>query len=251
MSQHEKRLKILNVWVDPVDMNGALERVVRFVEEGDRPHSVFAVNPEKNFSVPRDPQLHKVFSEADLLIPDGIGVVMAARILYRVRLARVPGVEMMDEICRLSAKKRYKVFIYGAKEDVSAKSAEILQQRYPSLEIVGRANGYVSHEEMPTLIEQINTSGAQVLFLALGSPRQENWYATYANKLHTVRVCQGIGGTLDTIAGTVKRAPHFWCRLNLEWLYRLLAEPKRIGRQRVLPIFAYLVFRRKIDMIFH
>ena len=251
MSQHEKRLKILNVWVDPVDMNGALERVVRFVEEGDRPHSVFAVNPEKKFSVPRDPQLHKVFSEADLLIPDGIGVVMAARILYRVRLARVPGVEMMDEICRLSAKKRYKVFIYGAKEDVSAKSAEILQQRYPSLEIVGRANGYVSHEEMPTLIEQINTSGAQVLSLALGSPRQENWYATYANKLHTVRVCQGIGGTLDTIAGTVKRAPHFWCRLNLEWLYRLLAEPKRIGRQRVLPIFAYLVFRRKIDMIFH
>ena len=251
MSQHEKRLKILNVWVDPVDMNGALERVVRFVEEGDRPHSVFAVNPEKNFSVPRDPQLHKVFSEADLLIPDGIGVVMAARILYRVRLARVPGVEMMDEICRLSAKKRYKVFIYGAKEDVSAKSAEILQQRYPSLEIVGRANGYVSHEEMPTLIEQINIAGAQVLFLALGSPRQENWYATYASQLHTVRVCQGIGGTLDTIAGTVKRAPRFWCNLNLEWLYRLLAEPKRIARQRVLPIFAYLVFRRKIEMVFH
>jgi N-acetylglucosaminyldiphosphoundecaprenol N-acetyl-beta-D-mannosaminyltransferase len=250
MPQQENRLNILNVWVDPVDMNGALERVERFVEEGDRPHSVFAVNPEKNFSVPRDPQLHKVFSEADLLIPDGIGVVMAARLLYRVRLARVPGVEMMDEICRLSARKGYRVFIYGAKEEVSAKAVETMLNRYPSLEIVGRANGYVSSEEMPALIEQINASGAQILFLALGSPRQENWYATYVNQLHTVRVCQGIGGTLDTIAGTVKRAPRFWCRLNLEWLYRLLAEPKRIARQRVLPVFVYRVFCRKLVMSF-
>jgi N-acetylglucosaminyldiphosphoundecaprenol N-acetyl-beta-D-mannosaminyltransferase len=251
MSLHENRLKILNVWVDPVDMSGALERVESFVENGERPHSVFAVNPEKNFSVPGDPQLYKVFSEADLLIPDGIGVVMAARILYRVRLSRVPGVEMMDEICRLSAGKGYRVFIYGAKEEVNAKAVTALQKRYPSLEIVGRANGYVSPEEMPTLIDQINTSGAQVLFLALGSPRQENWFAKYACQLHTVRVCQGIGGTLDTIAGTVKRAPLFWCRLNLEWLYRLLAEPKRIARQRVLPVFAYLVFRKKFDMVFH
>jgi N-acetylglucosaminyldiphosphoundecaprenol N-acetyl-beta-D-mannosaminyltransferase len=251
MSQHENRLNILNVWVDPVDMRGALERVEGFIEKGDRPHSVFAVNPEKNFSVPRDPQLYKVFSEADLLIPDGIGVVLAARILYRVRLARVPGVEMMDEICSLSAGKGYRVFIYGAKEEVSAKSVAVLQKRYPSLEIVGRANGYVSPEEMPSLIDRINDSGAQVLFLALGSPRQEKWFVTYADRLHTVRVCQGIGGTLDTIAGTVKRAPRFWCNLNLEWLYRLLAEPKRIARQKVLPIFAYMVFRRKFDMVFH
>ena len=251
MSTHENRLKILNVWVDPVDMNGALQRVENFVEQGDRPHSVFAVNPEKNFSVPRDPNLHKVFSEADLLIPDGIGVVMAARILYRVGLARVPGVEMMDEICRLSARKGYRVFIYGAKEDVSAKAAETLRLRYPSLDIVGRANGYVSAEETPKLIEQINASGAQILFLALGSPRQENWFATYASQLQTVRVCQGIGGTLDTIAGTVKRAPEFWCNMNLEWFYRLMSEPKRIARQKVLPVFAYQVFRRKYEMVFH
>jgi N-acetylglucosaminyldiphosphoundecaprenol N-acetyl-beta-D-mannosaminyltransferase len=251
MSTHESRLKILNVWVDPVDMNGALQRVENFIEKGDRPHSVFAVNPEKNFSVPSDPNLHKVFREADLLIPDGIGVVMAARILYRVGMTRVPGVEMMDEICRLSAKKGYRVFIYGAKEEVSAKAVETLQRRYPSLDIAGRANGYVSSEETPKLIEQINSSGAQVLFLALGSPRQENWFATYAGQLHSVRVCQGIGGTLDTIAGTVKRAPEFWCNMNLEWFYRLMSEPKRITRQKVLPIFAYQVFRQKYEMIFH
>jgi len=101
------------------------------------------------------------------------------------------------------------------------------------------------------LIEQINASGAQVLFLALGSPRQENWFATYASQLQTVRVCQGIGGTLDTIAGTVKRAPEFWCNMNLEWFYRLISEPKRIARQKVLPIFAYQVIRQKYGMVFH
>lgn len=250
MSQSRNRLNILNVWVDPVDMAGALDRIERFVEEGDRPHSVFAVNPEKNFSVPRDPRLHQTFKQADLLIPDGIGVVLAARILHRARLSRVPGVELMDRICRLSAGKGYRVFIYGAKEEVSSKAAEILQQRYPSLKIVGRANGYVTPEEMPSLVERINASGAQILFLALGSPRQENWFVENAARLTTVRVCQGIGGTLDTLAGTVKRAPERWCRLNLEWLYRLLSEPKRIGRQKVLPIFAYRVFRRKLSMVF-
>jgi N-acetylglucosaminyldiphosphoundecaprenol N-acetyl-beta-D-mannosaminyltransferase len=158
---------------------------------------------------------------------------------------------MMDQICRLSAEKGYRVFFYGAREEVSSRAAEVLQKRYPSLEIAGRANGYVTSEEMPALIERINNSGAQVLFLALGSPRQENWFATHASQLRSVRVCQGIGGTLDTIAGTVKRAPRFWCRLNLEWFYRLLAEPKRIGRQRVLPVFAYRVFRRKLEMVFH
>ena len=249
MSQLKNSLNILNVWIDPVDMDSALERIECFVEKGSRPHSIFAVNPEKNFSVPLDPQLHKVFSEADLLIPDGIGVVMAARILYRTRLSRVPGVELMEQICRLSARKRYRIFIYGATEEVNSKSAAILQDRYPSLEIAGRANGYVPPDEMSTLVERINASGAQILFLALGSPRQEKWFVQHAAQLTTVRACQGIGGTLDTIAGTVKRAPRLWCRLNLEWLYRLLAEPRRISRQRVLPIFAFRVFRRKFLMV--
>ena len=99
---------------------------------------------------------------------------------------------------------------------------------------------------MDTLIQAINDSGAQILFLALGSPRQEMWYQKYHQQLTSVRVCQGIGGTLDTIAGTVKRAPKLFCRLGLEWLYRLLREPRRIARQKNLPIFAYRVLRERI-----
>ncbi|MEZ4601738.1 MAG: WecB/TagA/CpsF family glycosyltransferase [Syntrophotaleaceae bacterium] len=245
-SDRGKRLKVLNVWVDPVDMDQAVSRVEEFVERGDRPHAIFAVNPEKNFSVPKNPALHETFRQADLLIPDGIGVVYAARLLHKARLKRVPGVELMAAICSLAAKKGYKVFLYGAKEEVNRGAAEELVRRYPGLNIVDRCNGYVKEQEMPALVERINASQADILFIALGSPRQEDWYARHREALRTVRVVQGIGGTLDTIVGTVKRAPAFWCRLNGEWLYRLLSEPKRIHRQRVLPLFALDVLLEKV-----
>lgn len=232
------RLKILNLWVDPVDMRRALNRVVRFVESGDRPHAIFAVNPEKNYSVPKNPALLEAFRTADLLIPDGIGVVMAARILHGAALSRVPGVELMEEICRLSERRGYRVFLYGAKKEVSARAAEVLRARYPRLRIAGRANGYVPESGMSQLVEAINVSGAQILFLALGSPRQEKWFADHGAKLKNVRVVQGIGGTLDVIAGSVRRAPAVWCRFSVEWLYRLLSDPRRIGRQWALPLFA-------------
>ena len=231
-------------------MDQALARVSDFVEKGSRPHTIFAVNPEKNFSVRQDPLLYETFRNADLLIPDGIGVVLAARILYGTKLSRVPGADLMENICKMSAEKGYRVFIYGTKEEVSQKATEELQRRYPGLQVAGRAHGYLKEEEMDNLVRQINESGAVILFLALGSPKQEKWLATYKNLLKNVRVCQGVGGTLDTIAGTVKRAPEIWCKFSLEWLYRLLTEPKRIKRQKALPIFASKVIIAKFKMIF-
>ncbi len=223
-----------------------MDRVKSFLEMGNRPHSVFAANPEKNFSVPRDPRLYKAYREADLLLPDGIGIVAVARILYGDRVTRVPGSEFIYDICDLAAREGYGVFLYGASEGVNKASAEKLRKRYPNLSIVGRSNGYVKEEDMGELIEKINTSNAEILFLALGSPKQEIWFATYKGHLKTVRVCQGVGGTLDTIAGTVKRAPEFWQRLSLEWFYRLISEPKRIKRQKVLPLFAAMVLLERL-----
>lgn len=237
----EERLKILDVWVDQVDMNQALNQVEGFIRDKKGLNAIFAVNPEKNFSVPKDSSLHEIFKDADLIIPDGIGIVMAAWYLYGIKMTRVPGVELMENICRLAAEKDYKVFVYGAKEGVNRDAVKELKRRYPNLNIVGRSNGYVQEDEMDDLIEKINTSQADILFLALGSPRQEKWYAKYKNRLEHVSVCQGIGGTLDAITGAVKRAPEFWINYNLEWLYRLLKEPERVKRQRVLPVFVYKV----------
>ncbi|EFK09700.1 glycosyltransferase, WecB/TagA/CpsF family [delta proteobacterium NaphS2] len=242
----KKRLNILNIWVDSVSKTEALDRVEYFLTHGDRPHCVFAANPEKNFSVPRDPALYKAYREADLLLPDGIGIVAAARILHGAKIDRVPGSELIFDICNLAADKGYGVFLYGASEKVNSVSAEKLKERHPGLQIVGRSNGYVNEQEMEGLIEKINASEAEILFLALGSPKQELWFANHKDRLRNVKVCQGVGGTLDTIAGTVKRAPEFWQRFSLEWFYRLISEPKRIRRQKVLPLFVAMVLLEKL-----
>ncbi|WP_080805143.1 WecB/TagA/CpsF family glycosyltransferase [Desulfamplus magnetovallimortis] len=238
-----KRFKILNIWVDELNMKQALERVNEFIRIGKGVHTVFASNPEKNFSVPENQFLFSMFKQADMLIPDGIGMVLAARWLYGSNLERVPGCELMQNTCAMAADKGYKIFIYGAKEEVNEAAVETLKKRHPTIEIVGRQNGYLPEDEMPDLIDRINQSGAEILFLALGSPKQELWIATYRDQLKTVRVCQGIGGTLDVLAGTVKRAPEFYCKTGLEWLYRLMSEPSRLKRQLSLPKFAFQVFR--------
>lgn len=244
-----KRLKILNIWVDQLDRKEAIHRVKAFLETGTRSHAIMASNPEKNFSVPKDAILYDTFKNADLLLPDGIGVVLAARMLYGAYMERIPGSEFIFDICKIAADGNYSVFIYGATENVNKKAVEELINRYPDLKIVGRANGYVKESEMLDLIDRINASKAEILFLALGSPKQEKWYATHKSRLHHVRVVQGIGGTLDTIAGTVKRAPKVWCELKLEWLYRLIMEPKRIKRQKVLPVFVGIVLITKFKLM--
>ncbi len=232
-----------------MDKDESIRRVKEFIETGTRPHSIFAANPEKNFSVPKDPVLYDAFKNADLLLPDGIGVVLAAQILYGIHVERVPGSEFIFDICNLAAEGNFKVFIYGAKEDVNKKTVDELKNHYPGINIAGRANGYVDESEMPQLIDRINQSNAEILFLALGSPKQEKWFTTYKNQLQHVRVVQGVGGTLDTIAGTVKRAPMIWRKFSAEWLYRLIKEPKRIRRQKVLPLFVALVLYSKLKSL--
>ena len=240
------RLAILDIWVDPVDRKEAIQRVKSFLKNNSRPHAIMASNPEKNFSVPKDAVLYETYKNADILLPDGIGIVIAARILYGRNLERVPGSDFIFDICDLAAKDNCKVFIYGAKEDVSKKAVDVLKGRYPNLKIVGRENGYVKDSEMLDLINRINESKAEILFLALGSPKQEKWYAAHKNELHHVKVVQCVGGTLDTIAGNVKRAPIIWQKFSAEWLYRLIKEPKRLKRQKVLPIFASMVLIHKL-----
>jgi N-acetylglucosaminyldiphosphoundecaprenol N-acetyl-beta-D-mannosaminyltransferase len=240
-----KRFPIIHIGVDSVDMDKALHISTQFIESGDRLHTVFASNPEKCFQTPKDPLLNNVFSKADLLIPDGIGMVLAARLLYSADIKRVPGCEFMQNLCELSARNKYKIFIYGATEEVNESAVKKLKERYPEIMIVGRANGYISEDQMDSLVDRINASGAQILFLALGSPKQEKWISTYQKNLKHVRLCQGIGGTLDVIVGTVKRAPVVFRHTGLEWLYRLISEPKRLKRQLVLPLFAYRVILLK------
>jgi N-acetylglucosaminyldiphosphoundecaprenol N-acetyl-beta-D-mannosaminyltransferase len=244
------RYPVLNIWADAVSLPEVLDSVVRFVEEGFGLHTIFASNPEKNFSVPKDPLLYERFRTADLLLPDGIGVVLALRVLHGVRVSRLTGIEVMQEICGLAEARGFRVFIYGAAEEVNRAAVETLRQRFPNLNIVGRAHGYLPESEMETLAARIDESRAQILFLALGSPKQERWIARFGPQLPSLRVCQGIGGTLDILAGKTKRAPASFRRLGLEWLYRLATEPGRIQRQRVYPVFACQILAQRLVSMF-
>jgi N-acetylglucosaminyldiphosphoundecaprenol N-acetyl-beta-D-mannosaminyltransferase len=236
------RIRVLGAPVDCVNMDGALSAVDDMVN-GQKPNTIIAINPEKVIKAQSDPNLLSWLNNASLVIPDGIGVVVAGRLLHHANIERVPGSELMPAICEASVTKGYKLFLYGASPTTVGLAVAKLQQTYPGIQIAGFQDGYLPEENMQTLIDRINASGANILFVALGSPKQELWMDKYLGQLANIRVCQGVGGTFDVIAGTVKRAPKFFINIHCEWLYRLLSQPKRLLRQTALPIFAYRVIK--------
>lgn len=248
MMQRPIRVSVLNTPVDCVDMAAALRYVDDAIQNAKQPATILAVNPEKVYAIRDNAFLQDFFQRAGLLLPDGIGIVYALR-LQGQRVARVAGADLMPMICALAAEKGYKIFIYGSSEAVNREAVERLNTRYPGIRIVGRSNGYRQSTEMDDLVAHINRSEAEILFVALGSPRQEQWMFEHLDRLSTVKVCQGIGGTLDTIVGTVKRAPLFMQRLHLEWLFRLFQQPSRAGRQLWLVRFIWEVARDRMRTV--
>jgi N-acetylglucosaminyldiphosphoundecaprenol N-acetyl-beta-D-mannosaminyltransferase len=235
-----KRIEVLGVPVDCLNWQVTLALVESDLGSLGPAKAVVAVNPEKIIRAQRDARLLEDLRRSALLIPDGIGVVVAARLLGLGRMERVPGSELMPKICEIAERRGLGVYLFGARPEINEKAAAALCIRYPQLHIAGRQHGYISENEMEQVVESINASGAAVLFLALGSPRQEIWMGRYLPRLK-VRICQGVGGTFDVIAGAVKRAPPAFIKLHLEWLYRLLSDPRRLLRQTALPKFALRV----------
>ena len=174
-----------------------------------------------------------VKAQADLVIPDGIGVVYAARILGRPLKGRAPGVDFAQGLMARMAKTGDKLFLLGAKPGVAEQAAENLRQAHPGLNICGCHDGYF--KEDPPVIEAIRAAGADVVFVCLGAPKQELWMASNGPKTGA-RLAVGLGGCLDVFAGNVQRAPEAWQKAGLEWLYRLIKEPSRIGRMAKLPL---------------
>ncbi len=239
----EKRIELLGIPVDCVTMNEAVDRAEAMIKR-QQPSLILAVNPEKIIRAQQDEKLFNLLRSADLLIPDGIGVVIAARILGLGRAERVPGSELMPKLCEKAVSRGYTVFLFGASEEVNRQAVIVLRNQYPGIHIIGSHHGYVSEKEIVGVIAHINECQPDLLFVALGSPNQELWMARYLPLLK-VKVCQGVGGTFDVVAGKVKRAPLFFRAIHLEWFYRLLSQPNRIARQTALPLFAYHVLKRR------
>ncbi len=210
-----------------------LKDIDKRIKAGEK-SSIIAVNPEKIMKAQKDKLLSLAMNQATYPIPDGIGVVVASKLKKGTISERVTGIEMMDRLIEHGAKEGYRVFLYGSQEDVVKKAKAVLEGKYPTLVIVGYEDGYSANQMK--IIEKINQSGADMLFVALGSPKQEYWIHTYMPQLE-VKVLQGVGGSFDVLAGKVRRAPMVFQRAGVEWLYRLIREPRRCKRQLALPLF--------------
>ncbi|KKB44970.1 WecB/TagA/CpsF family glycosyltransferase [Bacillus thermotolerans] len=232
----------LGVSVSPYTYEQILMDLKKRIAEGKQ-STVIAVNPEKVITAGRDPVVKELINNSTYQIADGIGMILASKLKGGRVKERVTGVDMMGRLLQFAAEEGHSVFFYGAKEDVVRTAKEKLEAQIPGLKIAGYSNGYVKDQE--ALVSQIRESGAALLFVALGSPRQELWIKENMDKLPNVKVFQGVGGSFDVYSGNVKRAPAFYRKFGLEWLYRLAKEPKRIKRQMALPKFLLKVFVQK------
>jgi len=240
-----ERCSLFGIGVDAVDMKTMVEEADAAIR-AQRQCTIFAVNPEKIVAAQHLPSLRGWLNASEWLIPDGVGAVFAARWRGTRVPERVAGSELMPRLCELAATHGHRVFLLGARESSNAAAAAKLQELFPGIVIVDRHDGYFSEADEPALIERINAARVQMLFVALGSPKQEAWIHRNRARLD-VNVIQGVGGTFDVLAGVIRRAPRFWIRLNLEWLYRLIEQPSRIKRQWPLFYFAYLVLTGRLS----
>lgn len=233
------KVNILGVYVDMVNIPQAADRIIRFFDE-DRLHKVYTPNSEIIMAAYKDESFKNLLNSADLLTADGIGVVYASKILGKPINERAAGFDIACEVLeRINGTSR-KLFLFGGKPGVAEQARDNLLKKYPALNIVGCRNGYFKPEDEPEIVKEINDSEADLVFVCLGAPKQEQWLDRNSDTLKA-RVAMGIGGSLDVFAGTAERAPKFFCDHGIEWLYRLIKQPSRAGRMLALPKFGLTV----------
>ena len=192
----------------------------------------------------KDEGFKKILNNADICTPDGIGVVYASKMLKEPVAERVPGFELALKLLEYASLNQEKVFFFGAKPKIAEKAKENAEKMYPGLIVSGTSDGYFKKEDEDSIIEKINNSGAKILLVCLGAPKQEKWIYDNREKLN-VRLALGVGGTLDVLSGETKRAPEIFIKLNLEWFYRIASNPSRWGRFFALPGFIIKVLKNK------
>ncbi len=222
---------ILGVYVDRDGMDKAFEKAASYLG-GDGAKAIYTPNPEIINAALKNEEYRDVLNRADMVVPDGIGVVYASKIVGQPVAERVAGYDLTCKILDFAAQKGTKVFIYGGKPGVADAAAQKLSEK--GVNIVGTMHGYQQDEN--AVIEAINEAKAEFVLVCLGAPKQEIWIDKNKDKT-CAKLFIGAGGSVDVIAGNTKRAPKFFIKLNLEWFYRLCKQPSRIGRMMQLPVF--------------
>lgn len=235
--------RILGFDVCITSQDNLIENIFNDYSKGLR-NFIVNVNPEivtKNY---KNAELKNVFNSQKYQIADGIGIIYASKLNKGNIKKRITGIDLMYAICKASINYNTSIFLYGSKEGISERAKLELEKQYNGINIVGTSSGYVDEA---LVIDQINRSNATILFVGLGCPKQEEFIIRNMDKLKNIKIFMPVGGSFDVISGSLKRAPNWIIKMNLEWLYRLFQEPKRFFRQLNLIKFLFLnIFRRKI-----
>lgn len=229
------KVEILNIFLDKVDYDDALDRVRDFLKAKET-KIIVTPNAEIIMDAQKDSNYREIINSADMVLPDGIGVVLAAKILGNPLKTRTTGFDMMIKILQEANKNHNSIYLLGGKPGVADKAADKIKTKLSSIDIVGTSHGYFSEVEEENIVEKINKASPDFLFVAMGAPKQEFFMAKHKTRLGC-KVAMGVGGSLDVISGNVKRAPVFMQKAGLEWLYRLIKQPSRIKRIGALPKF--------------
>lgn len=243
LPQTPQVLSILGLPVHEIDMPGALACIDHFIHAGKadgETYHVVTADASMLVIAQRDARLRAILDRADLITPDSAGVLWAAKKQGRQLAGRVSGVEIVEQLCARSAEKGYRLYFLGAGPGIARQAAERMRAKYPGAQVVGVRHGYFSAEETDQVLEEIRAARADVLCVAFGIPLQEKWIADHRSQLG-VSVALGVGGTLDVLSGSTRRAPALLRRLRLEWLWRTLANPRKIRKALLLPQFVRLV----------
>ncbi|MFA6428041.1 MAG: WecB/TagA/CpsF family glycosyltransferase [Candidatus Buchananbacteria bacterium] len=242
------KYSVLGVEIDQISRLVFWEKVETWLQSQTN-HWLVTANPEIVLRA-KDEKYRQILSSADLRLADGIGLVWAVNFLYGQKIERIIGADLTVELCQLAERKNLAVYFLGGAEGVAEVAAANLQKIYPHLRVVGASPGGVGSAlfNHPEVLQQINLAQPDFLFVAFGSPSQEQWLAENINKLPSIRLAVGVGGTFDFLARLIKRAPSSWQKLGLEWLWRLMQQPWRYRRIiRAVIIFPWRVLKQKFS----
>jgi len=242
------RIRIFNINIDNFSMHQTLERIENSIIQNEKLHHV-VVNAGKIVAMQTDSKLRKSVNSCDLINADGQAVVWASRVLGQPLKERVAGIDLMENLVALAHKKNYKVFFFGAKEDVVSKVVQKYSSQYSKTIIAGYRNGYFTKEEEQDIVKQISASGANILFVAISSPTKENFLYDNKEALKSVNFIMGVGGSFDVVSGKIKRAPLWMQNLGMEWFYRFAQEPKRMWKRYLIGNikFIWMVFKARLS----
>jgi len=241
----QQRVDVLGVGFDRVDLDAALGTVIDRLRRGERT-TVITANPEFVMLARSEPDLCRIAAAAELVIPDGTGVFLASRLLGDPLPGRAPGRLLVDRLAAHAAGSGDALFLLGARPGIAERAAERLSGRHPGLVVAGTYAGSSGPEADEETVRRVNAAAPRVLLVAYGMPHQERWIARNLDRLPSVRVAIGVGGVLDQLAGVAPVAPRAVHAAGLEWLWRLAFEPRRLRRQRPLPLFALLVLADRL-----